>query len=65
MSSPFVVDVLDRHYRYKSVATQIPQDDGLAAIWNTGRNILYQGRNIVATGSTDSKHHALNSVKRD
>ena len=34
---------LDRNFRYKSVNTQIPHDDGLASIPYTGRKLLPTG----------------------
>ena len=42
--TPDVIGFLDRDYRFKSVATQIPHEAGFAAISYTGRKLFLHRR---------------------
>ena len=60
-----VVGFLDRHYGYKSVATQIPHNAWLASIPYTGtESVPHRDRFSVASRSTSPKHQALNCLVR-
>ena len=60
---PVVVQFLDRNYRYKLVATQIPADTRLTPITHTSQKSSFtEDQTSAESLSTSSKQYALNRV---